>query len=101
MTSQLSERNIVVIVFLGILTISASYFYYRRYLQFRNTPVEVVASPHLEITTENSVDRMMMSAEAISFKSNDGWDLDDDDIPKPTEAFQSTCIIAENIKAYE
>jgi hypothetical protein len=100
MSSQLSERNILVIVFLGILTVSAIFFYYRRYVQFRATPVEVIASPHMDVdaSNHNSIDLEMMCAEAVSYK----FGLDDgDDIPKPTEAFQSAPIIAENIQIFK
>mmetsp|Transcript_18214 Transcript_18214/g.17550 ORF Transcript_18214/g.17550 Transcript_18214/m.17550 type:complete len:103 (+) Transcript_18214:188-496(+) len=102
MSSQPSERNILVIAFLGFLSVSVTFFYYRRYLQFRATPVEVtvIASPHMDVDEENhnSIDLEMMCAEAVSFK----FGLDDsDEIPKPTEAFQSAPIIAENIQIFK
>jgi hypothetical protein len=106
MSSQPSERNIPVIGFLGFLSIAVVFFYYRRYLQYRATPVEVtapvevIASPHMDVDEENhnSIDLEMMCAEAVSFK----FGLDDsDEIPKPTEAFQSAPIIAENIQIFK
>jgi hypothetical protein len=100
MSHQLSERNILVIAFLGILAIAAGFFYYKRYSQFRNIPVEVTASPHMDVDASNahSIDLEMMSAEAISFK----YGLDESDtIPKPTEAYQSGPLIAENIQVFK
>jgi hypothetical protein len=98
---MLSERNILVVAFLGILTIAAGFFYYKRYSQFRNVPVEVTASPHMDVDASNahSIDLEMMCAEAVSFKMTD---LDESDtIPKPTEAYQSGPLIAENIQVFK
>lgn len=98
---MLAERNILVIAFLSIIAIAGGYFYYKRYSQSRNEPVEVTASPHMDVDAfdAHSIDLEMMCAEAVSFKMND---LDESDtIPKPTEAYHSGPLIAENIQVFK
>mmetsp|Transcript_17473 Transcript_17473/g.16806 ORF Transcript_17473/g.16806 Transcript_17473/m.16806 type:complete len:114 (-) Transcript_17473:3795-4136(-) len=96
---RVSERFVIIIVFILAIGLSVGYYYYRCCLQLGSTQLEVIASPpHMEVTgtIESQVDLDTMLAEAVSFK----YGIDNlDDVT--TEAFELKCIVAENIKAYK
>lgn len=103
MASNFTVENIVILLFFGGLILSSVCLCYKRYIYeasaqvARDEIIEVHASPYTEVTIENPNDSDTILARPDSFKIGD----DSDFIPKATEAFQLTRIVAQSVTFYE